>query len=76
MNKKQAFIGVKGVVSDSKEEIQYIPIQIRDFWGQLSNVPFSIVIYVALILALILTLVIIVSTKLARRGYKPISSED
>ena len=76
MKKKQAFIGVKGVVSDSKEEIQYIPIQIHDIWGQISEVPFSIIVYVALILALILTIVIVVSTKLARRGYKPIASED
>ena len=76
MKKKQAFIGVKGVVSDSKEEIQYIPIQIHDIWEQISEVPFSIIVYVALILALILTIVIVVSTKLARRGYKPIASED
>lgn len=59
----------------SKEEILYIPIHIQDFWAELSNVSFGVYLTVSLALALVLTIVIIVSTKLARRGYKPISSD-
>jgi hypothetical protein len=76
LNGNQAFIGVKGLIEATKEEVQYSPLEIRNIWGELSKISFGIVLMVSLSLALVLTVVIVVSTKLARRGYKPVSSEE
>lgn len=76
LDKSEDFIGVKGVVSSTREEIQYVPVKVHDIWGEFSKISVSIVVMISLALALVLTIVIVVSTKLARRGYKPISSEE
>jgi hypothetical protein len=64
------------VANEGKEEVFYTPVEIRSFWGELTKVSFGIIVMGGLAAALVLTMVIIISAKLARRGYKPISSEE
>jgi len=52
-----------------------LPLEISSLWGEISKISLTTVITVALTLSFLITLIIIVSTKLARRGYKPISGE-
>lgn len=33
LQEKQEFLGVKGVMEGSKEEVQYLPVEIRNIWG-------------------------------------------
>jgi hypothetical protein len=59
--------------NDVMQEIVYIPTEVTSLWKSLSKVSVGIIFLFALTLAVILTIVIVVSTKLARRGYKPIA---
>lgn len=53
----------------------YNPTEISTIWKQMSRLSIGIFLLFSCVLALILTLVVVISTKLARRGYRPISAE-
>lgn len=74
---KQAFVGVKAVARSPDKrrvEVMYAPTQVEDLWSQASKMSVGIFLIFSLGLALLISVVIIVSTKLARRGYRPISA--
>lgn len=50
-------------------------MEIGNIWSQLKILSPGWLMIGSFVIALFLTIVIIVSTKLARRGYKPISSQ-
>lgn len=79
LKQKQAFIGVKAIAqsADNKRvEVMYAPTQIENLWGQAEKLSVGIFLVFSVALAIIITIVIIVSTKIARRGYRPISSDE
>jgi hypothetical protein len=72
---ESSFIGVKAVVSNKDIEVRYLPIEIGNIWSQVKNMSTGLLMVGSFVIALFLTIVIIVSTRLARRGYKPISNQ-
>jgi len=73
-----AFIGVKAVTFDSRNkrtEVMYVPQEVLSMWNQVTKLSLGIFLLLTCVISLILTLVIIVSTKLARRGYRPIATD-
>ena len=59
--------------NNKNNEIVYVPTEVTSLWKNFSKVSVGIVFFFGLILAVVLTIVVVVSTKLARRGYKPIA---
>jgi NADH:ubiquinone oxidoreductase subunit 6 (subunit J) len=59
-----------------RAEVLYVPTEIETLWKQASKVSFTIFLLFCCALSLLLTVAIVVSTKLARRGYRPLSAED
>ena len=79
LNSTQAFIGVKAITFDSRNkrtEVMYVPQEVLSIWSQVSKLSIGLFLLLSCVISLILTLVIIVSTKLARRGYRPIATSD
>ena len=54
-------------------EVVYLPTEVTNFWRQVKKIPVAMIMVFALLFAVLLTIVVAVSTKLARRGYKPIA---
>lgn len=54
-------------------EITYVPTEVSSLWRQLTKLSFGIIILFALAFGVIIVLAVVISTKFARRGYKPIS---
>ena len=54
-------------------EVVYVPTEVTSLWKNFSKLSFGIVFIFGLFLAIVLTIVVVVSTKIARRGYKPIA---
>jgi len=75
LTSSRAYLGVKAIVEDgSRQEIVYVPLEITSLWGELSKISLGVVMLAALALSVIITIVIVLSTRLARRGYRPISN--
>jgi hypothetical protein len=70
---EQSFIGAKAV--DGKEEVLYVPVEIRSFWGEVGKVSGVFLMAGCLAGLVLLAAVVGVSAKLARRGYRPISGD-
>ena len=69
---------MKAVTTDgeNKIEVMYDPTEISTLWSQISKFSIGVFLLFSCILSVILTVVIVISTKMARRGYRPISEED
>ena len=78
LKENEEFIGVKAVVYDSNSqrfEALYTPTELSSIWNEVSKLSLSIFLLFSCVISLVLTVVIVISTKMARRGYRPISSE-
>ena len=60
-------------LNNKSHEVVYVPTEVTSLWQNFSKLSIGIVFFFGLVLAIILTIVVIVSTKIARRGYKPIA---
>lgn len=77
LGESEMFVGVRVVMNGGLEEdVNYLPAEITTVWGSLSKVSFGVVMMGAVGLSVLITIVIVVSTKLARRGYRPISMQE
>lgn len=77
LSKSRAVMGVKAVLEDgSREEVSYVPLEISTLWGELSKLSLGVVLFAAMSLSTLITGVVVISTRLARRGYRPISSSE
>lgn len=75
-SENQKFVSAKAIVPSPEgisDEIQYIPVEILTLWDSFSATSSGFAFFFALFLLLTFCAVAVISTKMARRGYKPIS---